>query len=95
MPDAQVRPALHVLFVKHEHFSSPSWQLEPPPPPPQPAPVAKAVPSIDARKRHLLTKIVSGIEILISNSPFMMQPWGEQLPPVRYRSHRRILAMIG
>jgi hypothetical protein len=78
--------------MKHEHFSSPFWQLEPPP---QPALVAKAVPSIDTRKRHLLTKMVSGIDILISNSPFMMQPWGEQLPPVQYRSYPRILAMIG
>jgi peroxiredoxin len=43
--------------------------------------MAKAVPSIDARKRHLLAKTVPGIKILISNSPFMMQRWRERLPP--------------
>jgi hypothetical protein len=87
-----VRPALHVLFMKHEHFSLPSWQLEPPP---QPALMAKAVPSIDARKRHLLTKIVPDIEILISNSPFMMQRWGDQLPPCGIGRVRAFLHSLG
>jgi hypothetical protein len=60
--EAQVRPALHVPFMKHEHFSLPGWQLEPPSP--QPAAKTKAVPNINASSPFVQTMF------LISDSPF-------------------------